>query len=123
MPRPISLGELIATLIGPDEFGATKGCDCPNCQAKRMLSDKQPGPVDTDDLDKNVESETFIQTVSILATQFDSISIGHTIADDSVESQQIAIKILNNEDGMLLSIDEARAVIQGLQIAIDRIEH
>ena len=39
------------------------------------------------------------------------------------EPQQIAIKILKNEDGMLLSIDEAYAVIQGLQIAIDRIEH
>ena len=123
MTRPKSLSELLATMIGTDEFGATKGCDCPNCQAKRMLSDKQPGPVNTDGLDKNVESETFIQTVSILATQFDSISIGHTIADDSGEPQQIAIKILNNEDGMLLSIDEARAVIQGLQIAIDRIEH
>ena len=114
MPRPISLGELLATIIGTDEFGATKGCDCPNCQAKRMLTDV-PG--------ENVESETFIQTVSILATQFDSISIGHTIADDSGEPQQIAIKILKNEDGMLLSIDEARAVIQSLQIAIDRIEH
>ena len=123
MPRPISLGELLASLIGTDDFGATKGCDCPNCQAKRMLSDKQPETVDTNGLDKNVESETFIQTVSILATQFDSISIGYTIADDSGEPQQIAIKILKNEDGMLLSIDEARAVIQGLQIAIDRIEH
>ena len=123
MPRPISLGELLASLIGTDEFGATKGCDCPNCQAKRMMSDKQPGPVDTDGLGENIESETFIQTVSILTTQFDSISIGHTIADDSSEPQQIAIKILKNEDGMLLSIDEARAVIQGLQIAIDRIEH
>lgn len=123
MPRPMSIGELIASLIGTDEFGAIKGCDCPNCQAKRMLSDKQPGTVDTDGLGENVESETFIQTVSILATQFDSISIGHTIADDSGEPQQIAIKILKNEDGMLLSIDEARAVIQGLQIAIDRIEH
>ena len=123
MPRPISLGELLAPLIGTDEFGATKGCDCPNCQAKRMMSDKQPGPVDTDGLGENIESETFIQTVSILATAQDSISIGHTIADDSGEPQQIAIKILKNEDGMLLSIDEARAVIQGLQIAIDRIEH
>lgn len=119
MSRPMSLGELLASLIGTDEFGATKGCDCPNCQAKRLISDD----VDTSGLDKNVESETFIQTVSILATQFDSISIGHTIADDSGEQQQIAIKILKNEDGMLLSIDEARAVIQGLQIAIDRIEH
>ena len=123
MSRPMSLGDLIVSLIGTDEFGATKGCDCPNCQAKRMLSDKQPGPVDTDGLDKNVESETFIQTVSILATQFDSISIGHTIADDSGEPQRIAIKILKNEDGILLSIDEARAVIQGLLITIDRIEH
>ena len=123
MTRPMSLSELLSTFIGIDEFGATKGCDCPNCQAKRMLSDKQPETVDTNGLDKNVESETFIQTVSILATQFDSISIGHTIADDSGEPQQIAIKIVDNEDGMLLSIDEARAVIQGLQIAIDRIEH
>ena len=123
MSRPMSLGELLASIIGTDEFGATKGCDCPNCQAKRMLSDKQPGTVDTDGLDKNVESETFIQTVSILATASDSISIGHTIADDSGEPQRIAIKIVNNEDGMLLSIDEARAVIQGLLITIDRIEH
>ena len=123
MSRPMSLVELLASMIERDEFGATKGCDCPNCQAKRMLSDKQPETVDTNGLDKNVESETFIQTVSILATQFDSISIGHTIADDSGEPQQIAIKILKNEDGMLLSIDEARAIIQGLQIAIDRIEH
>ena len=114
MPRPISLSELLATIIGTDEFGATKGCDCPNCQAKRMLTDV---PVE------DIESETFIQTVSILATQFDSISIGHTIADDSGEPQQIAIKIVNNEDGMLLSIDEAYAVIRGLQIAINRIEH
>lgn len=114
MSRPMSIGEFLASLIGTDEFGATKGCDCPNCQAKRMLTDVSG---------ENVESETFIQTVSILATQFDSISIGHTIADDSGEPQQIAIKILKNEDGMLLSIDEARAVIQGLQIAIDRIEH
>lgn len=122
MPRPISLGELLASLIGTDEFGATKGCDCPGCQAKRMMSDKQPDAVDAVDA-VNQESETYIQTVSILATQFDSISIGHTIADDSGEPQQIAIKILKNKDGMLLSIDEARAVIQGLQIAIDRIEH
>ena len=123
MSRPKSLSELLATIIGADEFGATKGCDCPNCQAKRMLSDKQLEPVDTDGFDKNVESETFIQTVLILATQFDSISIGHTIADDSGDPQQIAIKILKNEDGMLLSIDEAYAVIRGLQIAIDRIKH
>ena len=123
MPRPISLDELLASLIGTDEFGAIKGCDCPNCQTKRMMSDKQPGPVDTDGLGENIESETFIQTVSILATEFDSISIGHTIADDSGEPQQIAIKILKNKDGMLLSINGARAVIQGLQITIDRIEH
>lgn len=123
MSRPMCLGELLASLIGTDEFGATKGYDCPNWQAKRMLSDKQPETVDTNGLDKNVESEIHIQTVSTLVTQFDSISVGHTIADDSGEPQKIAIKILKETKGILLSIDEARAVIQGLQIAIDRIEH
>ena len=119
MSRPISLGELLASLIGTDQFGATKGYDCPGCQAKRMMSDKQPDAVDA----VNQESETYIQTVSILATQFDTISIGHTMADDSGEPRQIAIKIVDNEDGMLLSIEEARAVAQGILIAIDRIEH
>ena len=119
MSRPQSLVEIFETLFARDVFGATKGCDCPGCQAKRMMSDKQPDAVDV----VNQESETYIQTVSILATQFDTISIGHTMADDSGEPQQIAIKIVDNEDGMLLSIEEARAVAQGILIAIDRIEH
>lgn len=114
MNKRQSIIEMLMAAVGTDEFGATKGCDCPVCQARRENA-KQPGNVE--------EPEIPIQTVAYFATNEDSISIGHTIATDTDTTQRIAIRIGSDTDGMLFEIHEARLIMDALQMAIERIEY
>lgn len=113
--RRQSIIELLMSAVGTDEFGATKGCNCPVCEDRRENGAKQPGNVE--------EPEIVIQTAAYFATNEDSITIGHTIATDTDTTQRIAIRIGSDTDGMLFEIHEARLIIDALQMAIERIEY
>ena len=113
--KDMSIIDFIKSFVGTDEFGATKGCNCPACQMRRENAAKQPGNIE--------EPEIVIQTVAYFATNEDSITIGHTVATDTDTSQQIAIRIGSDTDGMLFEIHEARLIIDALQMAIERIEY
>ena len=113
--KDMSIIDLLKSVVGTDEFGATKRCDCPVCQMRRENAAKQPGNVK--------ESEIVIQTVAYFATNEDSITIGHTVAIDTDTTQRIAIRIGSDTDGMLFEIHEARLIIDALQMAIERIEY
>ena len=113
--KNMSIIDLLKSVVGTDEFGATKGCDCPVCQMRRENAAKQPGNVE--------EPEIVIQTVAYFATNEDSITIGHTVATDTDTTQRIAIRIGSDTDGMLFKIHEARLIIDALQMAIERIEY
>lgn len=111
--KDMSIIDLLKSVIGTDEFGATKGCDCPVCEARRENGAKQ--------LDNVKEPEIVIQTVAYFATNEDSITIGHTVATDTDTTQRIAIRIGSDTDGMLFEIHEARLIMDALQMAIERI--
>lgn len=101
--------------VGTDEYGATKGCDCPICQIRRAAAKV--------DQAENVEEPLVaIQTVVYFAIYEDSIFIGHTMATDTDTRQRIAIRIGSDTDGMLFDVHEARLIVDALQMAIERIE-
>lgn len=121
MPRPLSIGDILESLMKPDEFGATKGCGCPRCTAKRMMSDKQP--VDGEDTIQPEEGqnppEVNVQLVSSLMTETDRIDIGHTM---DTYPLGIVIKITGNPNGAILTIEEAHLLADSIMVAVDCME-
>ena len=104
-----------AEAVGTDEYGATKGCNCPVCQLRRATAK-------VDQTENVKEPLVAIQTVAYFTTNEDSISIGHTVATDTDTRQRIAIRIGSDTDGMLFDVHEAHLIVDALQMAIDRIE-
>ena len=93
-----------------DQYGSTVGCDCPICQIRRAVGGAEPAP----------KPQVIIDAVAMIPTDEAMVKIGVTVAQDTDSATKVAIEIGEEDDGILVTADEARIIAQALLAAANK---
>lgn len=98
-----------------DQYGSTVGCDCPICQIRRAVGGAEQAAFRLNPLHLSAALSALAEVEEAAM-----VKIGVTMAQDTDSATKVAIEIGEEDDGILVTADEARIIAQALLAAANK---